>query len=177
MKKEKITLIKPKKVKEKKLLNAEIIKIVLSLLIGIILLTNSSNAVIFVCYCLGSILLTFGIFQLLSYYRLKKELNVENNSKMILGTITIFSGLLIIILSSTLETFLRFIIGLVLIYNGLKKVIISLNNNNSFNLAIGISFIAMGLYTIFAENIIFQIVGILLIISAILDIITYLKNK
>ena len=96
---------------------------------------------------------------------------------MVLGATTLFIGIMVLLLSGAIETFLRFIIGVVLIYNGLKNVMISLRSKNYFTLIIGIVFIGMGLYTILAENIIFQIIGVLLIISSIVDFIGLLSQK
>ncbi len=181
MKEEKTTLIKPKKGKEnKKETDAKNLKIlgpILLLVLGIILLTNSSKAVIIVFYCIGAIFILVGIYNLLAYYKIKKKLKLEDNNKMVLGATTLFIGIMVLLLSGAIETFLRFIIGVVLIYNGLKNVMISLRSKNYFTLIIGIVFIGMGLYTILAENIIFQIIGVLLIISSIVDFIGLLSQK
>ena len=45
----------------------------------------------------------------------KKELNMEDNSKLVLGTSAVFVGIVIVILSGAIETFLRFIIGILLL--------------------------------------------------------------
>lgn len=177
MKEEKTTLIKPKKKKEKETDNLKILGPILMLILGIILLTNSSKAVIIVFYSIGAVFILTGIFNLIRYYQLKKEMNIEDNSKLVLGTSMIFIGVLILILSGAIETFLRFIIGIILIYNGLKNAILSLNTKNYVTLIIGISLISMGLYTILAENIIFQIVGVLLIISSVVDFIGLLSTR
>lgn len=177
MKKEKTTLIKPQKLKEKEFKNYEWIAPVAMLLIGIILFTNSNKAVVIACYFIGSVITIFGAYHLLNYYRLKKELNIENTTSLILGVITVFSGIIIIILASAIETFLRFIIGIVLITSGIKKIKTSIDFHNYFILLVGIVLVAIGLYTILAENIIFTIVGALLIISSILDIIKLFKEK
>ncbi len=177
MESQKTTLIKPKRIKEKENQNLKILGPIIMLIIGIILLTNSSKAVIIVCYSIGAVIIAFGAFQLLSYYRLKQELNVEDNKKMVVGTSTIFIGIIVILLSGAIETFLRFIIGFALVFNGVKKTMIAINERNSILLIEGIIFVAMGLYTILAENIVFQIIGVLLILSSIIDLVTYFKEK
>lgn len=177
MKKEKITLIKPKKNKENKHKNIDLISSIIMFIIGLILLTNSSKAVIIVCYCIGAAITAFGSYNLFKYYSLKKELNIEDNVKLILGVTTIFIGIVIIILASAIETFLRFIIGIILVTNGIKYIKTSIDSHNYLILTTGIVLVAIGLYTILAENIIFAIVGLLLITSSIIDIIKYFKNK
>ena len=76
MKETKATLIKPKKKNENKN-KKESMKIlgpILMLVLGIILLTNSSKAVILVFYVIGAIFILVGIWNLVSYYKMKKEL-------------------------------------------------------------------------------------------------------
>lgn len=177
MKTGKTTLIKPKKRNNNNKNNYELISIIAMFIIGLILLTNSSKAVIIVCYCIGASITIFGSYNLFRYYRLKKELNIENNGFLVLGVTTIFLGIITIILASAIETFLRFIIGITLIVSGIKKIKSSIDVRNYLYLTTGIILVAIGLYTILAENIIFAIVGLLLIISSILDLIKYFTKK
>lgn len=177
MKSQKTTIIKPERVKAKEAKKWDIIAPIIMLIIGIILFTNSSTAVVIVCYIIGTIGLVIGGYNLLSYSKLKKELNVEDTNKLILGIAAIAIGLIVIVLSSAIETFLRFIIGIVLISSGIQKTIPSIDNRNYLFLTEGIIFIALGLYTILAENIVFTIIGLLLIISSIMDLINYYKEQ
>lgn len=177
MKEEKTTLIKPKKKKDKTLDYSKILGPILLLILGIILLTNSSKVVIIVFYIIGAIFVLVGAYNLISYYKMKKELNIEDNSKLVLGTSAVFVGIVIIILSGAIETFLRFIIGILLLYHGLRNTITALQTKNYVTLLIGIVLIGMGLYTILAENILFQIVGALLIIASVVDFIGLLSTK
>ncbi len=177
MKSQKTTLIKPKKTREKENKKLDIIGPIIMMLIGIILFTDSSKAVIIVCYSIGAVIIAFGIYELFSYYRLKQELNIEDSKKLMLGVCTIFIGVLVIILSGAIETFLRFILGIALMGNGLKKSAYGLGIHNNITLLEGIIFIGIGLYTILAENIVFQVIGILLIVASIVDIITCLREK
>lgn len=177
MKSQKTTIIKPERVKAKEAKKWDMIAPIFMLIIGIILFTNSSTAVVIVCYIIGTIGLVIGGYNLLSYSKLKKELNVEDTNKLILGISAIAIGLIVILLSSAIETFLRFIIGVVLISSGIKKAIPSIDNRNYLFLIEGIIFIALGLYTILAENIVFTIIGLLLIISSIMDLINYYKEQ
>lgn len=174
---EKTTLIKPKKEKKEKTNNYALIGSIIMLIIGIILFTNSSKAIIIVCYLIGAFICAIGTYNLINYYRLKKELNIENTTNLIIGVTTLFIGIVVIILASAIETFLRFIIGIILIINGLKKIKDSIDYTNYITLIIGIVLVGIGLYTVLAENIIFTIVGLLMIISSINDIIKYFKTE
>ncbi len=170
MKKEKATLIKPKKEGERN--NSKLLSAILTLVLGIILFTDSSKAVIIVFYCIGVVFLLVGIFHFISYYKTKKELHIEDNNKLILATSALFIGIVILILSSAIEKFLRFILGIILIFNGLRNIVVSLQIKNYVPILIGIVFVGMGLYTILAENIVLQIVGALFILSSIVDFVS-----
>lgn len=177
VKKEKTTLIKPKKVKENEKNELKILTPIIMLILGIILLTDSSKAVIIIFYIIGAIFLLIGIYNLISYYKLKKELNIEDNNKLILSTSTLFIGIVILLLSGAIETFLRFIIGFVLIYSGIRNTVVALHGKNYFILIVGIGLIGIGLYTILAQNIVLQIIGALLIIASIIDFVNLLNPK
>ena len=176
MKKEKTSLIKPKRIREKETKNYELILSIVMLMIGIILFTNSNKAIVIICYIIGVITTLFGSFNLLNYYRMKNELNIENNFNLITGVLSVFIGIIIIILASAIENFLRFIIGLILLLNGLKRIKLSIDYRLYFELVLSIILIALGLYTILAENIIFNIIGLLLIISSTFDIFKFFQK-
>ena len=178
MKKEKVTLIKPKKGEDRGSKDTKIISAILSLILGIILLTNSTKAVIIVFYIIGSVFLLIGLYYLIRYFKMKKDMHIEDSSLFVLGTSALFIGIVILILSGALETFLRFIIGIILIFNGLRNFILSIQMRNYVTLVIAIVLIGMGLYTILAENIVLQIVGALFIVSSITDFVSlFLENK
>lgn len=177
MKEEKTTLIKPQKIKEKENERLKMLTPLILLIIGIILFTNSDKLIILICYVIGFAVLIFGIYNLIKYYRLKKELNFDDNTSLVIGGSISFLGILIILLASAIEIGIRYIIGFGLIYNGYKKLTISFSNKNYITLTEGIILILLGLYSILAKNIVFTIIGLLLIISSIIDLINlYLKK-
>lgn len=173
MKKEKVTLIKPKK--ENK--NKELILPIVLLIVGIILLTNSTKVVIFACYLIGATLLALGIYNLISYYNQKKQFNYENNQNLLFGVILITGGLLTILLASTIEELLRVVIGIILIIHGIKKIFSSIDKKNYLNLFEGVLLIIIGLYTMLSQNVVFMIVGIILIIASVIDFIDIYKQQ
>ncbi len=175
MKKEKVTLIKPKKEQTKN--NSALLSALASLIIGIILFTDSGKAIIITFYCIGAVFLLVGIFNFISYYKTKKQLNIEDNNKLVLAASALFIGIIILLLSSTIEKFLRFILGIILIFNGLRNIIISIQTRNYIPIVIGLIFVGTGLYTILVGNIILQVVGILLIVSSIVDFVGILANN
>ncbi len=177
MKEVKTTLIKPKRIKEKEQDRLKIISPIILLIVGIILFTSSDKLVTLICYFLGIIILIFGIFNLIKYYKVKKELKIDDNTSLIIGGTLTFVGLLTIILASAIEVGIRYIIGFILLYSGFQKITFALASKNYIILIEGLIFIILGLYSILAQNIVFTIIGLLLIISSIMDLIEIIFIK
>ena len=123
----------------------------------------------------------FGIYNVIKYIQLKNQLKIEDSVKLNTGIISIAIGLLVILLSSVIETFLNIIIGAWLIITGVTKLIgiselYSVDKKTAnLNIIEAIIVIAMGLYSIFFQNIVLTIIGIWMIIGAGIDLYNLLK--
>lgn len=170
-------IIKPNDKYKKK-----IIESITLLILGIILVTNSNQAVTIIFQIIGVGIILFGIYKLHHYLMLKKQFKMEDSDSLISSIISITIGLLIILLASILEVGLRYIIGFYLIINGISKSFIALSVKNQspkffyLNIVVSIIYILLGLYTIFIANAAFLIIGIILIFSSLLDLVTCLKK-
>lgn len=189
---EKVELIKPKSKKQEKKeqdlrdsfnKNKKFISPVLMGIVGFIFLTNSNTIIIYACYILGAIIAGFGIYNVIKYIQLKNQLKIEDSVKLNTGIISIAIGLLVILLSSVIETFLNIIIGAWLIITGVTKLIgiselYSVDKKTAnLNIIEAIIVIAMGLYSIFFQNIVLTIIGIWMIIGAGIDLYNLLKTN
>lgn len=187
---EKVELIKPKSKKQEKKeqdlrdsfnKNKKFISPLLMGIVGFIFLTNSNTIIIYACYILGAIIAGFGIYNVIKYIQLKNQLKIEDSVKLNTGIISIAIGLLVILLSSVIETFLNIIIGAWLIITGVTKLIgiselYSVDKKTAnLNIIEAIIVIAMGLYSIFFQNIVLTIIGIWMIIGAGIDLYNLLK--
>lgn len=189
---EKVDLIKPKSKKQAKKeqdikdsfnRNKKFISPILMGIVGLIFLTNSNTIIIYACYILGAIIAGFGIYNIIKYVQIKKELKIEDSIKLNYGIVSITIGLLIIVLAGIIETFLNIIIGAWLITTGVTKLIGISNLYNydkktaNLNIIESVIVIAMGLYTIFFQNIVLTIVGVWMIIGAAIDLYNLLKTN
>lgn len=189
---EKVELIKPKSKKQEKKeqdlknsfnKNKKFISPILMGIVGFIFLTNSNKIIIYACYILGAIIAGFGIYNIIKYIQLKNQLKIEDSVKLNTGIISIAIGLLIILLSSVIETFLNIIIGTWLIITGATKLIgiselYSIDKKTAnLNIIEAIIVIAMGLYSIFFQNIVLTIIGIWMIVGAGIDLYNLLKTN
>lgn len=159
------------------------ISILASFIIGIILVTNSNGIVTIAFQIIGAFIALFGIFRLIQFFNIKKQFKTEDNNALISGIIGITIGLLIILLAGVIEVGLRYVLGLFLILNGLNKLGFALTYKNTnkkmyiTSITESIILILFGLYTIFFANAALIIIGILLILSAIIDVFSIITNK
>lgn len=167
---------------KKTIQNNTLFSSILFLLFGVILFTNPGGILKFISYIAGSILLLIGIFNILSYYKTLKKLNIEQTSKLISGIIIIILALLVIFLSNFIETTIRLICGGWIIYSGITKLIEALNIKNdkiTFYVTLGISILMIicGFYVSLRTNLILSLIGLFIMIYAILEITSYIFSK
>ncbi|MCI8466713.1 MAG: hypothetical protein HFI08_00750 [Bacilli bacterium] len=161
--------------------NTKVIASLITLVLGIILVTNSNQIVTITFQIIGGFIILFGIYHFLKYFKIKKQFKMDDNNALMAGISSITIGLLIIILAGVLEIGLRYILGLILIIHAINKLNLALlaqnSNKNRFisNLITSIIFLIIGLYTIFFANAALIFIGIVLIISSLLDLLSLLK--
>lgn len=184
---EKVELIRPKTKKEKDIKsefnkNKKFISPILLGIVGLIFLTNSNEIIVYACYIIGALISGFGIYNIIKYVQLKNQLKIEDSIKLNTGIIALAIGMLIIILSSIIQTFLNIIIGVWLITTGISKLIgisslyITDKKTANLNIIESLILISMGLYTVFFQNIFLAIVGLWMLVSAAIDIYNLLKK-
>lgn len=155
---------------------------IIFLLFGIVLFTNPGGILKFLSYIAGGVLILIGIINIIGYIKTLKNLNIEENIKLISGIILIVLGLIVMFFSSFIETTIRLIVGIWLIYCGILKIIDSTafkSDKVSYyvDLIIGILIIALGFYVSLKTNLVLSVIGLFIIIYSILDIISYIVFK
>lgn len=153
---------------------------ILLLILGVILISNPGGVVKFITYILGGIIIIIGIAKIISYLKIKKNMNIQNTNDFIIGIISIIIGIVIIFCSSAIEFAIRLSMGGWILYSGITKLIISLKlkeinvNNWYLVLVSSIIMIACGLYIIIKSNLVLSGIGIVLVIYAIIDIVQFI---
>ncbi len=152
---------------------------ILLLILGVILISNPGGVVKFITYILGGIII-IGIAKIISYLKIKKNMNIQNTNDFIIGIISIIIGIVIIFCSSAIEFVIRLSMGGWILYSGITKLIISLKlkeinvNNWYLVLVSSIIMIACGLYIIIKSNLVLSGIGIVLVLYAIVDIVQFI---
>lgn len=153
---------------------------ILLLILGVILISNPGGVVKFITYILGGVIIIIGIAKIISYLKIKKNMNIQNTNDFIIGIISIIIGIVIIFCSSAIEFVIRLSMGGWILYSGITKLIISLklkeiNVNNWYPVLVSsIIMIACGLYIIIKSNLVLSGIGIVLVLYAIVDIVQFI---
>lgn len=149
------------------------------LILGIFLTFNAEGVLSFGFIFLGSFILLFGIYKFIKYYKIKAQFHYDDSTIMMSAVTSTLVGLLTIFLASFISNAIQIITGIWLISSGVMKINESLYFKSNFfnrylvNLIVGILLIIMGIYSIFADNVVLIFLGIIIIIYALSNIINY----
>lgn len=167
--------------KEKNYSNiSSLISAIIFFIIGSIIFTNPNSTVKFIAYVLGGCFAIIGLFKIISYYLGKKKEKEVYIKDLSIGIIAFGAGLVLIIFSNTVEALIRIIMGAWILFNGINLLINSIkgakNKANSSTILIILSIIMMlgGIYMILKNNLVFQIIGLCIMIYSIVEIIGYI---
>ena len=152
------------------------------LLFGALLFAYPNKIVQIASMGIGAIIILYGIFMLIkNYYETKNDSNTSSTT-LVFGIVAIIVGILFIVLAQQISQIIQYFIGIWIIFTGIERLIIALSlgkDNNSFitQLILAILILAAGIYTIFRGHLEIQIIGLIMMIYAILEIIGYVTNK
>lgn len=162
-----------------------IIESIAIIFVGIVLVIKAEVAVKVIAAIIGGLIILFGIFEIIDYFRTRK-VNFEGmNYSLIIGLMAIVLGIVTIYYSVTIETFLRFIIGVWIIYGSLVKLNFSIRmksieaNGWKICLLFSIVMFGLGLFVLFNIGAFISIIGIIMIVESVLEIIDdliFIKN-
>lgn len=167
------------KIKETK---KSLISSILFLIFGALIFAYPNQVVTTASIIFGAILLFYGIVMVIkNYYETKNDSNTTSTTLMF-GILLIIIGLLFIILSNVVSQIIQYVLGAWILFTGIERLMIALSlgkDNNSFITQIIIASLLLiaGLYTILRGHLEIQIIGIVMIVYAILEIIGYFSNK
>lgn len=147
---------------------------IIFLIIGLVMLFNPGEVGKFISYIFGGIFLALGIGKFI--FDMKRIDRTTGDT--FYSVVMIFLGLIFIFFSGTIEFILRLIIGAWIIINGLNTIaiganLVRLNRKSVVSLIIGFILLLMGLYTVFVSNLVFEALGLVITVYAILEIVDY----
>ena len=150
-------------------------------ILGAVMYTKPDAIVVFTTYIIGGLMIFLGIFKgIKNYLDVKKDNSVSSN-EMVIGIVMVILGLVFIFLSGVIEALVRLVIGGWILFRGINVLVNAFYLNkktNRFWISIVLSLLLIfgGLYTILEANLVFQTLGIVLMIYAVIEIIDYIFN-
>lgn len=155
------------------------------IVIGLMLFIDPVGFVALVSYLLAALFLTYGITNIIKYIK-EKEFSYSK-PMLVLGTILIIIGLFLFINPTFIGAIVPTIIGVCLIINSIEKIMWLKYTSEVGSTSYMVSFISgivallAGILLLFnplaGTAIIIQIIGIIIIVYAVLDLIEKMKFK
>ena len=146
-------------------------------LLGIILIWKPEETIKVISYILGGIFIVIGIARVIGYIYARGKSDFYNFD-IIFGILAIILGIVTIIYSNMIATFLNLIVGVWIIYSALVRLNVSIKLKNKVNnrawiytLILAIIMLVCGLYVIFNSTAILAAIGIAFLVYSIIDII------
>lgn len=157
-----------------------LISAILFFIIGSIIFTNPNGTVKFIAYVLGGCFSIIGLFKTLVYYYRKKKEKEVFFKDLVIGIFTLVAGLILIIFSNTVEALIRIIMGAWILFNGINLLINSIKgaktkaNSSKILIVLSAVMILGGIYMILSTNLVFQMIGLCIIIYSVIEIAGYI---
>lgn len=146
-------------------------------ILGIILIWKPEETIKVISYVLGGIFIVIGLARIIAYITAKGKSDFYNLD-IVFGILAIILGIVTIIYSNMIATFLNLIVGVWIVYSALVRLNVSIKLKNKVNnrawlytLILAIIMLICGLYVIFNSTAIIAAIGIAFFIYSIIDII------
>lgn len=155
-------------------------------ILGLIIYFNPNTTFSIITYVIGAIFILIGIPRVVSYFKAKGAMDVDN-FELLFGIIAILLGIVVIVCSSFIQAILRISIGAWILYSGAIRLggAFKLRGINVSEyvwvtvLLLAIIMLIFGIYIIAVPGSVISIIGILMVIYSIMDIIEefiFMKN-
>lgn len=149
------------------------------LFLGIVLVFNSDGLISIIFTIVGALVILYGVSKFFRFYQLKNQLHVEQPEILISAITITFAGILLVLLSSILVNAIKIVTGIWLFLTGISKmnqaIYFKTQNQKRFitEVIAACVILLLGIYTIFAQNVLFVFLGIILILYSAVDIARY----
>ena len=169
-----------------KFLRSSLLSSIVLAFLGILLFFKSELAIDIISYVVGGVLVAIGVIALLKYIVNSKS-GVKNELDIVYGVCITILGIVVITNPNGLASIIPFVIGIVMIISSAAKISygfdLKRHNNQLWKSTALVSLITLivGLLLVFnpfaAADYAVKVVGILIFVSAVLDIVTTVRIK
>lgn len=159
---------------------------ILYILLGLVLVIWPDSAARLICYCLGAVLVIFGIVHIINYFTVSASALLFRND-LLIGLTSLSAGLFLIFFPGVVISFLPFLLGLIIVFGSFVKLQHSVDLKRIgyvgwwIDLLLSVLTIALGLIVLFnpftaaATLIIF--IGISFIVEGFSDLWTFFRIR
>lgn len=165
----------------KKTKDVSLIASIVFFILGLIVFLYPDLLVKTISYGIGGLLVLIGIFKCFNYYVQDKRFGVVNRNELSFGISAIILGILFVFLVGAIELLLRVAVGGWLIISGIMKIRNSFYTSDRSSkyyalIIVGAALIMLGLYIIFALNLV-SIIGLFMMLYGLIEFISYFVYK
>lgn len=159
-----------------------IVSAIVFLIVGALLFTNPNMVIAIISYTIGIVLILIGIYSCIkNYYNTKQNSNTPI-TELTFGIIMMIIGIVFLLLANSIGVALQYVFGAFMLFSGINNLINALQlNKDDKNFIVQIIVASLlilgGLYTILKSNLAFEIVGIVMMIYATLEIVSFITNR
>jgi len=152
---------------------------IILLIIGVLLLTNSSGVINILAWIMGGVFVLIGIVKLITYIKTKKDYPDYEPTDLIISILSILLGIVLAFVPSIIDIAIRLVFGGWILIGGINRLILGITiknvDNSGFKLYLITSLIMVlvGLFVLFN---LFGIIGVYLIIYSVIDLVGYIYS-
>lgn len=161
-----------------------ILESVVFAILGCILFFKPEGTIKVISYILGTIFILIGIYKMIHYLSAKEKYRFYNYD-LVYGLMAIIIGLITIIYSNTISSIFRIMLGIWIAYTSFIRINLSLELKRVkssawiYSFLLALILLIAGLYIIMNSGAVIATVGIVMVVSSIIDIIEniiFMKN-
>ena len=176
------------KIEVKKTIVPSVIKSVLLIIVGLMLTFMADATLVSISYLLGGILCAIGAVAIIQFFKTKENASFLGQFNIVYGVITAIAGVVLIIYPNIVGSLIPICIGIGVIISSAFKIqqalTIKAYDNTTWKVSLVTSFLSLvcGLIILFnpfkTASLVTQMVGIMILIYAVLDLVsTFLLKK
>ena len=151
-----------------------LISAIIMVVLGGIIFSNPSSVIKFISYVLAVLSIGYGCFRIYSYTKLNNKNDDLKYMLLASGLIFILIGILLIVFSNAIEVIIRITLGIWILFSGINQLVFAIpgikTKDSYIPLIFSVILILCGLYMILVSNIIFGMIGLIILIYGILKI-------
>lgn len=155
-----------------------VLESLITLVMGIMLVTWPNSIIKIIAYIVGGFLLARGIYSIVTYYASNKVKNGLLDNELMWGIISAVVGLVVMIMGGQIAGVFRIIVGIWIIYEALVRIRNALRlraasvDNWKYSMIIATAMLCFGLFITFFDGAMIVLIGWMMIIVGVIGVLS-----